>query len=86
MFEIIGNTTATPTPRPDWAQNDSSKADYIQNKPNIVPVFIGTVKQYEEADARGEIAIGTIVFITNDISDNTSAVLGEAILGYMVLG
>lgn len=33
MAKIIGNTTATPNPRPDWAQNDPTKADYIKNKP-----------------------------------------------------
>ena len=32
---IIGNTTATPYPRPDWNQTDSTKADYIKNKPNL---------------------------------------------------
>lgn len=31
--EIIGNTTATPNPRPDWNQTDETKADYIKNKP-----------------------------------------------------
>ena len=34
--EIIGNTTATPNPRPDWNQTDPSKADYIKNKPQLV--------------------------------------------------
>lgn len=34
--EIIGNTTATPNPCPDWNQNDSTKADYIKNKPDVV--------------------------------------------------
>ena len=33
--EVIGDTTATPNPRPDWNQTDSSKADYIKNKPTI---------------------------------------------------
>lgn len=33
--EIIGNTTATPNPRPDWLQTDETKADYIKNKPDI---------------------------------------------------
>lgn len=33
MPKIIGNTTATPNPRPDWAQTDETKADYIKNKP-----------------------------------------------------
>lgn len=35
MAKIIGNTTATPNPRPDWSQTDTTKADYIKNKPNI---------------------------------------------------
>lgn len=35
MAKIIGNTTATPNPRPDWHQTDSVKADYIKNKPDI---------------------------------------------------
>lgn len=36
MTKIIGNTTATPYPRPDWEQNDPTKADYIKNKPSKV--------------------------------------------------
>ena len=35
MVKIIGNTTATPNPRPDWEQADESKADFIKNKPYI---------------------------------------------------
>lgn len=35
MAKIIGNTTATPNPRPDWLQTDETKADYIKNKPAI---------------------------------------------------
>lgn len=35
MSKIIGNTTATPNPRPDWNQTDATKADFIKNKPNI---------------------------------------------------
>ena len=35
MSKIIGNTTATPNPRPDWNQTDESKADYIKNKPQV---------------------------------------------------
>lgn len=30
---IVGNTTATPNPQPDWKQSNSNKADYIKNKP-----------------------------------------------------
>ena len=39
MAKIIGNTTATPNPRPDWNQTDSTKADYIKNKPTIIDNF-----------------------------------------------
>lgn len=37
MSKIIGNTTATPNPRPDWNQTDANKADYIKNKPDTLP-------------------------------------------------
>jgi lysophospholipase L1-like esterase len=37
MSKIIGNTTATPNPRPDWNQTDANKADYIKNKPDNLP-------------------------------------------------
>ena len=30
MPKIIGNTTATPNPRPDWNQADETKADFIK--------------------------------------------------------
>lgn len=33
--KIIGDTTATPNPHPDWNQNDSTKANYIENKPDV---------------------------------------------------
>lgn len=36
MADIIGNTTATSNPQPDWNQTDSTKADYIKNKPGLV--------------------------------------------------
>ena len=36
MSKIIGNPTITPMAIPDWNQNDSSKADYIKNKPSIL--------------------------------------------------
>ena len=36
MAKIIGNPTVTPMAVPDWNQTDSSKADYIKNKPYIL--------------------------------------------------
>lgn len=38
MSKIIGNTTATPTPRSDWNQVDETKADFILNKPGTVTI------------------------------------------------
>ena len=35
MPKIVGNPTVTPMAVPDWDQNDSTKADYIKNKPDI---------------------------------------------------
>lgn len=35
MAKIIGTPIATPLPKPDWNQKDSTKGDYIKNKPNI---------------------------------------------------
>lgn len=37
--EIVGNTTATPTPQPDWNQTDETKADYIKNKPEVMSAY-----------------------------------------------
>ena len=36
MAKIIGTPIATPLPKPDWNQTDSTKGDYIKNKPKII--------------------------------------------------
>ena len=43
--KIRGNTVGTTMPRPDWNQNDPTKADYILNKPECVvtPEMYGAV-------------------------------------------
>ena len=53
--------------------------------------FIGSQKQYNEAWENGDIAVGTLVIITetdfdNSDEDSARAILGEAILGLMQLG
>ena len=35
---IIGNTTTTPMPIPDWNQTNPAKADFIKNKPDMQAV------------------------------------------------
>jgi hypothetical protein len=61
-------------------------------------IFIGTYNEYQTAYANGEIALNALVVITDDennsgsgggnsgSSASTTAILGEAVLGYMVLG
>lgn len=34
-MSIIGNVVGLPAPRPDWAQTDESRADFIRNKPDL---------------------------------------------------
>lgn len=53
MAKIIGNTTATPYPRPDWNQTDEARADYIKNKPEAATVIDenSTDEQYPTAKA-----------------------------------
>lgn len=50
-------------------------------------IFVGTNSEYEAANAAGNIPVGTIVIITDDLTNNssTTAVLGTAKLGYMIL-
>ena len=43
MAKIIGNTTATPNPNPDWNQTDPTKADYIKNKPDLSNIGNGGI-------------------------------------------
>lgn len=47
MTKIIGNTTATPNPKPDWNQTDPTKADYIKNKPDLSGVGVGSYTNTE---------------------------------------
>lgn len=52
-------------------------------------IFVGTQSQYQEANAKGEIPINAIVIITDDENDaaaGTFAILGQGVLGQMILG
>lgn len=61
MAKIIGNTTATPNPRPDWNQTDSSKADYIKNKPSNVSAFANDAGYLTEHQSLDGLATETYV-------------------------
>ena len=57
--------------------------DGTNGKDGLDGVFIGTMTAYEEAYAAGLIPVGCIVIIDDT---STTAVLGKAVLGQMVLG
>lgn len=65
---------------------------FVNSLPFIVhnPIWAGTTSEYNTANVAGLIPVGTIVFITDeegtDSSDATTAMLGYAILGQMILG
>lgn len=68
MAKIIGNTTATPNPCPDWNQVDETKADYIKNKPTNVSDFTndsGYLTEHQSLDG-----------LTTDISELEGAIGG----------
>lgn len=50
MAKIIGNTTTTPMAIPDWNQSDSTKADYIKNKPEYLTNFFKEVPEGKTID------------------------------------
>lgn len=50
MSKIVGNPTVTPMAIPNWSQNDSSKADYIKNKPTKLTQFKNDAKYITQDD------------------------------------
>ena len=89
MSKIIGVTVGTQLPKPNFKQDDPTKGDYIKNKPD----FDGLTSQVTELSTSVESYLfsidydATLAFDTSEIisGTNTSSILGEAILGQMVL-
>lgn len=52
---IRGNTVGTTVPRPDYAQTDESKSDFIRNKPDAA-----IVKAQKTAEAASSLAAGAL--------------------------
>ena len=73
---------------------DALIKEYILSKlleNNSANMFVGTMAEYQTANAAGNIPVGCIVYITDDSvdtesSDATSAILGVAVLDSMILG
>ena len=74
--------------------NEGSKINYKKangQTGSFNTTFIGTMAEYEEAYAAGQIAVGTIVFIEGEDEEvedagASSPILGTGVLGYLVLG
>lgn len=87
-MKIVGYTVGTSLPKPDFKQTDPSKGDYIKNKPDFAGLK-SKVDDIEEAlniDYESILAFDvTEIVICNLTNTNTSSVLGQAILGQLVL-
>ena len=57
---IVGNTTSTPYPRPDWNQPDENKADYIKNKPVVDQKYSSVSENAQSGKAVAE-AISNLI-------------------------
>lgn len=85
-------------PKANQATNDGNGDEISTTYFKQEKLFIGTIEEYEVAYAEERIAVGALVIIIDDEEDNTgggtddegtdltSAVLGVAILGQMILG
>lgn len=68
MTKVIGNTTATPNPKPDWNQTDSTKADYIKNKPETATAESAgfmSAEDKQKLDNLDQIEIATRLEVAN---------------------
>ena len=78
MSKIIGNTTATPTPRSNWAQQDATKADFILNKPELKALALKDI--IETTDLSPDLQ-ALIQVINNflDVNDTTTDQLSKVL-------
>ena len=74
-MSIIGNVVGLPVPRPDWAQTDESRADFIRNKPDLAPLE----ELARQALTLAEAALpGSGGSLTGDLDLGGSRILGLA--------
>lgn len=75
----------------DTTNEISLVQEYLINKileTQAKTLFVGTMEEYNTADAAGKIPIGCLVFITNEsvaTSDASSPILGKGVLGSLIL-
>ena len=73
--KIIGDTTATPNPRPDWNQTDVMKADYIKNKPLLGSLAAKDVVEKSDLSQEVQDALSGIGGITNSMFVNNETLV-----------
>ena len=98
-MKIVGYTVGTSLPKPNFAQTDPTKGDYIKNKPDFdglqntihsVSELVGSEKvskQIEDAlniDYESTLAFDVTEIVIANLA-GTSSVLGQAMLGQLVL-
>ena len=84
--EAVVDEEYTTTPVTVTTTDGQTGTLLIKAKNGTAGLFVGTWDEYNAADKAGEIAVGMIVVITDEGDYITSAILGEAILGQMILG
>lgn len=82
VTDIFDNLTTSLADKPLSANQGVVLKELIDKKADI-GVFVGTEAEYNTAYSAGEVAVGTIVVM---IDSGTTAILGKAILGKMILG
>lgn len=96
--KIIGVTVGTQLPKPNFKQTDPTKGDYIKNKPDFDGLksrITGVEEALEGKQPVGDYVLKSelvidydeLAFDTTEIifGSNTSPILGQAILGQLVL-
>lgn len=97
--DVLSSTSTNPVQNKVVNEALLSTREYTDAKVSSL-IFVGTYKEYEAAYAKGEILINTFVVITDDETsgdsgegggedsgeDATTAKLGYAVLGKMILG
>ena len=84
MNEIIGNTVGTPLPKPDLAQTDQSKGNYVHNRElffKYVDDQIAAIRsdmEYEPIDITG-VSIANTVLASGSKESNTLIEMGATV-------
>ena len=84
--DTLSSTSINPVQNKVVNEALTAAREYTDIKTSSL-IFVGTYAEYEAANAKEQIPINTLVIIIDDeTSSSTTAMLGYAILGKMILG